>query len=99
MVEPLLFAALALLLFAAASHRFRTASGVTAARQIVVLRIFAAALLVTALIRTESAVDGERWIKLIAATSIDAVALTLLLSRYPGRMLWPVRRLLQAVAR
>lgn len=94
MFEGFVTCALAFVLLAAASYKFRREAGVVddcAARG---LRIGAALLIALALVRSGTAMDGERWVRVLTSASLAAVAVVLALSVAPGVVFYPLRRLL-----
>jgi len=96
MLETALFAAIAWLLLAAASFRFRREAGLPDPRQVRVLRGAAALLLTFALFRCGTPLTGERWVRLISGASLGGVIVILALSVDAVRVLRPVRLLLAA---
>lgn len=94
MLETALLAAIAWLLLAAASFRFRREAGVPNPRQVRVLRIAAAALLALAMFRCGTPLTGERWVRVIGGASIGAVLVVLALSADAMFVLRPLRQLL-----
>lgn len=94
MLETALLAAIAWLLLAAASFRFRREAGVPNPRQVRALRLAAAALLALALFRCGTPLTGERWIRALGGASIGAVLVVLALSADAMFMLRPLRQLL-----
>ncbi len=96
MLETALFAALAWLLLAAASFRFRREAGSPDPRHVRLLRGLAALLLAFALFRCGTPLTGERWVRLIGGASLGGVIVVLALSVDAMRVLRPVRRLLAA---
>lgn len=96
MLETALFAAIAWLLLAAASFRFRREAGLPDPRQVRVLRGAAALLLAFALFRCGTPLTGERWVRLIGGASLGGVIVILALSADAVRVLRPLRLLLTA---
>jgi hypothetical protein len=94
MLETALLAAIAWLLLAAASFRFRREAGVPNPRQVRALRLAAAALLALALFRCGTPLTGERWIRALGGASIGAVLVVLALSADAMFVLRPLRQLL-----
>ena len=94
MLETELLAAIAWLLLAAASFRFRREAGVPNPRQVRALRLAAAALLALALFRCGTPLTGERWIRALGGASIGAVLVVLALSADAMFVLRPLRQLL-----
>lgn len=95
MLEAVVACALAFVLLAAASFRFRRDAGVGGERHVRLLRTGGAAVIALALLRAGTALDGERWVRLLTAASIAAVLVVLALSVAPRTIFYPVRRLLQ----
>ncbi|KTT76129.1 hypothetical protein [Sphingomonas endophytica] len=95
MFEGVLFCAAAFVLLAAASHKFRRDAGVLGDGAARALRSGAAILIVLALVRAGTPMDGERWVRLLSCASIAAVAVVLGLSVAPAAILYPVRRALR----
>lgn len=95
MFEGVLLCALAFLLLAAASYKFRREAGVTGDRAARGLRSAAAVLIALALVRVGTPMDGERWVRLFTCASIAAVAVVLALSIAPTAVFYPVRRALR----
>ncbi|KQN93739.1 hypothetical protein ASE95_02085 [Sphingomonas sp. Leaf231] len=94
MCEGVFLCALAFVLLAAASYKFRRDAGVSGERMVRTLRSGAAVLIGLALIRAGTPMDGERWVRLLTCASIAAVVVVLALSVAPGAILYPVRRAL-----
>lgn len=95
MCEGVLLCALAFVLLAAASYKFRREAGVSGERAVRVLRGGALMLIAMALIRAGTPMDGERWVRLLTCASIAAVTVVLALSVAPGAVFYPVRRALR----
>jgi hypothetical protein len=94
MCEGFAVCALAFVLLAAASHRFHRDAGATAPAQRRWLRGLGMALIALALLRAGTAIDGERWVRLLVCASLAAVAVVLTLSVRAAAVLYPLRRLL-----
>ncbi len=94
MLETALLAAIAWLLLAAASFRFRREAGVPNPRQVRILRIAAVLLLGLALFRCGTPLTGERWVRVIGGASLGAVLVVLMLSIDAMMILRPLRQLL-----
>ncbi len=94
MLETALLAAIAWLLLAAASFRFRREAGVPNPRQVRVLRLAAAGILALALFRCGTPLTGERWVRVIGGASLGAVIVVLALSLDAMTILRPLRQLL-----
>jgi hypothetical protein len=94
MLETALFAAIAWLLLAAASFRFRREAGSPDPRQVRILRGAAVLLLAFALFRCGTPLTGERWVRLIGGASLGGVIVVLALSLNAMLVLRPVRMLL-----
>ncbi|WP_028965581.1 hypothetical protein [Sphingomonas phyllosphaerae] len=92
MFEGVLLCALAFVLLAAASYKFRREAGITGERAVRALRSGAAVLIALALVRVGTPMDGERWVRLLTCASIAAVMVVLALSVAPGAVFYPVRR-------
>ncbi|GAA4215024.1 hypothetical protein GCM10022253_08860 [Sphingomonas endophytica] len=95
MFEGVLLCALAFVLLAAASYKFRREAGISGERAVRALRSGAALLIALALVRVGTPMDGERWVRLLTCASIAAVAVVLALSIAPGAVFYPVRRVLR----
>lgn len=95
MCEGVLLCALAFVLLAGASYKFRREAGVSGEHAVRALRGGAAALIALALVRVGTPMDGERWVRLLTCASIAAVAVVLALSIAPGAVFYPVRRVLR----
>lgn len=93
MPEAVLSAALAMLLLAAASHRFRRDSGIAAAQHVRAVRIVAVVLLAVAWWRCSGGLDGERIVRFVVCVSIAAVPVVLMLSAASAAVFAPLRRL------
>lgn len=94
MCEGFAVCALAFVLLAAASHRFHRDAGAIAPAQRRWLRGLGVALIALALLRAGTAIDGERWVRLLVCASLAAVAVVLTLSVRAAAVLYPLRRLL-----
>lgn len=94
MCEGFVLCALAFVLLAAASHRFHRDAGATSPAQRRWLRGLGAALILVALLRAGTAIDGERWVRLLVCASLAAVMVVLTLSVRARAVLYPLRRLL-----
>ncbi|MBY9063766.1 hypothetical protein K7957_12560 [Sphingomonas yunnanensis] len=94
MCEGFMLCALAFVLLAAASHRFHREAGATLHAQRRWLRGLGTALIVVALLRAGTAIDGERWVRLLVCASLAAVTVVLTLSVRAPAVLYPLRRLL-----
>lgn len=94
MCEGFVLCALAFVLLAAASHRFHRDAGATLPAQRRWLRGLGAALILVALLRAGTAIDGERWVRLLVCASLAAVMVVLTLSVRARAVLYPLRRLL-----
>ncbi len=94
MCEGFVLCALAFVLLAAASHRFHRDAGATSPAQRRWLRGLGTALIVVALLRAGTAIDGERWVRLLVCASLAAVTVVLTLSVRATAVLSPVRRVL-----
>ncbi|WP_341208233.1 hypothetical protein [uncultured Sphingomonas sp.] len=92
MFEGVLLCALAFVLLAAASYKFRREAGISGERAVRALRSGAAVLIALALVRVGTPMDGERWVRLLTCASIAAVIVVLALSVAPGTVFYPVRR-------
>lgn len=92
MFEGVLLCALAFVLLAAASYKFRREAGISGERAVRALRSGAAVLIALALVRVGTPMDGERWVRLLTCASIAAVVVVLALSVAPGAVFYPVRR-------
>jgi hypothetical protein len=95
MFEGVLLCALAFVLLAAASYKFRREAGISGERAVRALRSGAAVLIALALMRVGTPVDGERWVRLLTCASVASVAVVLALSVAPGAVFYPVRRVLR----
>ncbi len=95
MCEGVLLCAVAFLLLAAASYKFRREAGVSGERAVRALRSAAAVLIALAMVRVGTPLDGERWVRLLTCASIAAVAVVLALSVAPAQVFYPVRRALR----
>lgn len=95
MCEGVLLCALAFVLLAAASYKFRREAGISGERAVRALRSGAAVLIALALVRVDTPMDGERWVRLLTCASIAAVMVVLALSVAPGAVFYPVRRALR----
>jgi len=93
MCEGFVLCALAFVLLAAASHRFHRDAGATLPAQRRWLRGVGVALIVVALLRAGTAIDGERWVRLLVCASLAAVSVVLALSVRAAAVLYPLRRL------
>ncbi|MGK6322108.1 DUF3325 family protein [Sphingomonas sp. DT-51] len=94
MCEGFVLCALAFVLIAAASHRFHRDAGATSPVQRRWLRGVGAGLITVALLRAGTAIDGERWVRLLCCASLAAVMVVLTLSVRAPALLYPLRRLL-----
>lgn len=94
MCEGFVLCAVAFLLLAAASHRFHRDAGATSPALRRWLRGVGAALIVVALLRAGTAIDGERWVRLLVCASLAAVSVVLTLSVGAAAVLYPLRRVL-----
>ncbi|MEH3048647.1 PepSY-associated TM helix domain-containing protein [Sphingomonas adhaesiva] len=91
MPEALLPAAVALLLFAAASHRFRRESGVVTPFQVRATRIAAILSLLISWWTCGEGLPGERVVRFVIAVSVAAVPIVLALSIAATTILAPIR--------
>lgn len=94
MPEAILSAALALLLLAAASHRFRRDSGATTPARIRALRIAAVVSLVLSWSLCGGTLTGERFVRFVVSISIAAIPVVLALSIAANTIMRPLNRLL-----
>lgn len=95
MLETAVLSTAAWLLLAGASFRFRREAGVSHPRDVRLLRIVAGVILAIVLLRCETSLYGERWVRLLTGMSLGAVAVVLTLSAKPMLAMAPVRGLLR----
>ena len=95
MFETAALSAAAWLLLAGASFRLRREAGVAGPQEVRLLRIVAGVILTVVLLRCETALYGERWVRLLTGMSLGAVAVVLTLSAKPVLAMAPVRGLLR----
>lgn len=99
MPEAVLPAALAMLLFAAASYRFRRDSGVATPAQVRTVRATATLSLLLAWWMCGDGLAGERIVRFVICVCVAAVPATLLLSVAATTILAPLRHVLSHASR
>lgn len=96
MLEIALLSFAAWLLLAAASFRFRRQLGIVSPAMVRGLRIGGGALLLAALLRCGTSIDGERCVRFLGGASLAGAMLVVLLSLAPTATLAPVALMLRA---
>ncbi|AXJ94212.1 MULTISPECIES: hypothetical protein [unclassified Sphingomonas] len=97
MFEAGTLSALAWLLLAGASFRHRQAAGSPAPHEARMLQVAAAAIVVIAITRCGTDIDGEGIVRMLAGASVAGIIVVLALSAAATRALAPVRLLLRVV--